>query len=63
MMIYLTDIMNNNKKIAINVDHIVAVHKGNEGDSDGKTVVNLVNGHLYVAEEDYEVVAMINNGV
>lgn len=62
MMIYLTDIMNNNKRIAINTDHIVAVHKGNEGESEGKTVVNLTNGHLFTAEEDYEIVALINNG-
>ena len=63
MMIYLTDIMNGSKKVAVNTDHIVAVHIINDGsENDGKTVVNLTSGHLFVAELDYEVVAMINNG-
>lgn len=61
MMIYLTD-ANNNQKIAINTDHIVAVHKGAEGENANKTIVNLTNAHLFVLEEDYEIVSMINNG-
>ena len=62
MMLYLTD-ANNNQKIAINTDHIVAVHKSVEGENaTGKTIVNLTNSHLFVLEEDYEIVSMINNG-
>lgn len=60
MMIYLTD-ASNNKKIALNSEHIIAVHKG-DGENDNKTIVNLTNAHLFVMEEDYEIVSMINNG-
>jgi hypothetical protein len=60
-MIYITDIVNNNK-VAISTDHIVAVYKIPDGENAGKTCVNLTSGHIFTSEEDYDIVAQINNG-
>lgn len=39
-----------NTVIALNVDNIVAVFEAAEGDLQGKTVINLVNGAVVVEE-------------
>ena len=61
-MIYVTDIVNNNNKVAISTSQIVAVFKIVDGENKGKTCVNLTNGHIFTEEEDYAIVAEINNG-
>jgi hypothetical protein len=59
-MFYVTDAVTANR-VAINPAHVVAVFKIPEGEQAGKTGVNLVNGSIVCTEEDYEIVAMINN--
>lgn len=61
-MIYVTDTLNKDNKVAISTSQIVAVYKIIDGDNAGKTCVNLVNGHIFTEEEDYDIVAQINNG-
>jgi hypothetical protein len=61
MMIYITDAVNDNK-VALNTNNIVAVYKIPDGENAGKTCVTLSSGHIFAEEEDYEIVAMINNG-
>lgn len=60
-MIYVTDIVNNNK-VAINTRNVIAIFKIIDGEHIGKTCVTLTSGHIYTAEEDYDLVAQINNG-
>jgi hypothetical protein len=59
-MFYVTDGITNNR-VAINPAHVVAVFKIPEGEQAGKTGINLVNGSIVCSEEDYEIVAQINN--
>jgi hypothetical protein len=59
-MFYVTDAVTNNR-VAINPTHVVAVFKIPEGEQAGKTGMNLVNGSIVCIEEDYEIVALINN--
>ena len=59
-MFYVTDAVTNNR-VAINPAHVVAVFKIPEGEQAGKTGMNLVNGSIVCSEEDYEIVALINN--
>jgi hypothetical protein len=59
-MIYVTDSVMNNR-VAINPAQVVAVFKIPEGEQAGKTGINLVNGSIVCEEEDYEIVALINN--
>jgi hypothetical protein len=66
-MFYVTDAVSKNR-VAINPAHIVAVFKipevdtqGNKQDMAGHTGINLVNGSIVCEEEDYAVVAEINN--
>ena len=61
-MIYVTDIKNNNNKVAISTNQVVAVFKIPEGENANETCVTLTNGHIIVAEEDYDIVSQINNG-
>ena len=58
-MIYVTDSLNG-IKVAINTQHVVAVFKMTDGEFINKTNVKLIDGNIIVAEEDYEIVAMIN---
>ena len=58
-MIYVTDSLNG-IKVAINTQHVVAVFKLTDGEFINKTNVKLIDGNIIVAEEDYEIVAMIN---
>ena len=39
-----------NQVIGINSDHIVAVFQATEGDFQGKTVLNLINGAVAIEE-------------
>ena len=59
-MFYVTDAVTKNR-VAINPTHVVAVFKIPEGEHADKTGVNLVNGSIICEEEDYAVVAEINN--
>lgn len=59
-MIYLTDVPSQ-RKVALNPDHIIAVFVIADGDYVGKTGINLSNGSIVVEEQDFDVVAMINN--
>ncbi len=61
MMIYVTESVNNNR-IALNTNSIIAVYKIPDGENQGKTCVTLSSGHIFAEEEDYEIVALINNG-
>jgi hypothetical protein len=59
-MFYVTDAVTKNR-VAINGKHVVAIFKIPEGEHAGKTGVNLVNGSIICEEEDYAIVADINN--
>ena len=59
-MFYVTDAVTLNR-VALNPSHVVAVFKIVEGEQSGKTGINLVNGSIICLEEDYAVVAEINN--
>ena len=66
-MFYVTDAVTKNR-VAINPAHVVAVFKIPEVDSEGNkqamfghTGINLVNGSIVCEEEDYAIVAEINN--
>lgn len=59
-MFYVTDAVTLNR-VAINPTHVVAVFKIVGGEHEGRTGVNLVNGSIVCLEEDYAVVAEINN--
>ena len=59
-MFYVTDAVTKNR-VAINPAHVVAVFKIPEGEHVDKTGVNLVNGSIICEEEDYSIVAEINN--
>jgi hypothetical protein len=61
MLVYVTEVGTNNK-IAINSKYVVAVLKLKDGEQAGKTLINMTNGQICVEEEDYDVVAQINNG-
>lgn len=61
MLHYVTD-ATNGQKVAINDNFVIAVFKATDGPHVGKTVINLNSGQIVVEEEDYQVVAMINNG-
>lgn len=57
---YVTDAITSNK-VAINVDHVVAVFTVTEGEHEGKTHINLTGGQILVTETDYDVVALLNS--
>ena len=59
-MFYVTDAVTKNR-VALNPTHIVAVFKIPTGEQSGKTGINLVNGSIVCEEEDYAIVADINN--
>jgi hypothetical protein len=59
-MFYVTDAITKNR-VALNPKHIVAVFKIPEGEQAGKTGINLVNGSIVCEEEDYSIVADVNN--
>ena len=66
-MFYVTDAVTKNR-VAISPTHVVAVFKipdvdaqGNKPEMAGHTGINLVNGSIVCEEEDYAVVAEINN--
>jgi hypothetical protein len=66
-MFYVTDAVTKNR-VAISPTHVVAVFKipevdaqGNKQEMAGHTGINLVNGSIVCQEEDYAVVAEINN--
>jgi hypothetical protein len=59
-MIYITDAVTKNR-VAINPAHVVAIFKIPEGEQAGNTGINLVNGSIVCEEEDYAIVAEINN--
>lgn len=59
-MFYVTDAVTKNR-VAINPSHVVAVFKIPEGEHADKTGVNLVNGSIVCEEDDYVIVAEINN--
>lgn len=58
-IVWLTE-KNNNAKIAVNPEHVVAVFVASEGEMQGTTIVSLVNGTIPVAETDLEVVTLVN---
>ena len=60
MFFYVTDIINKNR-VAINPSHVVAVFKLQEGEHTDRTAINLINGSIICEEEDYAIVAEINN--
>lgn len=49
-MLYKFTEAKSNDCIAINMDHIVAVFTATEGDLQGKTILNLINGMVAVEE-------------
>jgi hypothetical protein len=57
---YVTDAMTGNK-VAINVDHVIAVFTVPEGEHKGKTNINLNGGQILVEETDYDIVAILNS--
>ena len=65
-MFYVTDAVTKNR-VALNPAHVVAVFKIPESEDETKnqmvgfTGINLVNGSIVCEEEDYAVVAEINN--
>lgn len=59
-MIWITDSLNGNK-VAINPDYILAVYCIPDGEHQGKTGINMLNGNIIANENDYDVVAMIGN--
>ena len=59
-MIYVTDAVTKNR-VAINPEHVVAVFKIPEGEHANLTGINLVNGSIVCEEDDYAIVAEINN--
>ena len=60
MLLYFTDAINN-KSVAINPDHIIAVFVGPEDtELAGKTIINIPSGTLAVVEEFMGVVGRIN---
>lgn len=56
-MIWVTDVRGG--KIAINKDHIIAVFNIPEGEFEGKTAINVINGQIIVQESDIDVVGML----
>ena len=58
-MIWLTD-AKNEQKVAVNPEYVIAVFTGTEGEVEGKTVVSLINGTLFVNETDLEVVSALS---
>jgi hypothetical protein len=60
MLLYFTDAINN-KSVAVNPDHIIAVFVGPENtELAGKTIINIPSGTLAVVEEFMGVVGRIN---
>ena len=59
-MFYVTDAVTKNR-VALNSKHVVAVFKIPEGEHAGKTGINMVNSSIICEEEDYVVVADIDN--
>jgi len=66
-MFYVTDAVTKNR-VAINSAHVVAVFKipevdgqGNKSEMAGYTGINLINGSIVCEEDDYAVVAEVNN--
>ena len=57
-MIWVTDALNNGK-VALNKQHIVAVFVLQDGENEGKTAINMVNGSIIVSETDVEVVGLL----
>jgi len=57
-MIWVTDIVTGNK-VALNPEYVVAVFIAPDGENQGKTAINLINGQIIVKETDIEVVGMI----
>jgi hypothetical protein len=62
MLKYVTD-TTKKKKVAISSKHVVAVFEIPDGEHEGKTGINMVNGSIIVEESDIEVVAMFNEGL
>ena len=66
-MFYVTDAVTKNR-VAISPIHVVAVFKipevdaqGNKSEMAGYTGINLINGSIVCEEDDYAVVAEVNN--
>lgn len=60
MLLYFTDAINN-KSIAVNPDHIIAVFVAPEGtEIAGKTIINIPSGTVVVIEDFLSVVGRIN---
>jgi hypothetical protein len=66
-MFYVTDAVTKNR-VAINPAHVVAVFKipevdgqGIKSEMAGYTGINLINGSIVCEEDDYAVVAEVNN--
>jgi hypothetical protein len=60
MFVYLNE-ATTDQPIAINPQHVVAVFEPAEGEMQGKTIVNLVNGGWAVSQTQLEVVSILNS--
>lgn len=59
MLVNFTD-ANNDNAISINPEHVVAVFEIAEGEKQGTTVINVVNGNVLVKESYVEAVGRLN---
>ena len=57
-MKWFTDTGTGNK-VAINPDYVIAVFIAPDGQFQGKTAINLINGQLIVEESDIDVVGVL----
>ena len=46
-------------RVAVNPEYVVAVFTAREGEMDGKTIINLINGQIAVEEDSVEVVGCL----
>ena len=46
-------------RVAVNPEYVVAVFTAREGEMDGKTIINLINGQIAVEEGVIEVVGCL----
>ena len=59
MLVYFTESLSGNS-IAINPQYVVAVFTAKDGDNEGKTVIGVTNGSVFVNENFTDVVGTLN---
>ena len=63
MLIYVNDV-NTGQALAINPNHVAAVFEAADGELQGKTIINLINGAAWpISQSQIEVVGMINGAL